>query len=99
MAKLTINYENKEQYQSSSTYASKYKCQASDLNNIKSSFNGLLDLLGLTANTWSSTGTYKKDEVVVYNNHLFSNLTGNNTTSNPETDTTNWQPETILTNN
>lgn len=99
MAKLTIDYKDKKSYQTSSEYAAEYKCQASDLNNIKSSMNGLLDLLGLTANTWTSTGTYKKDEVVVYNNHLFSNLTGKNTTTSPEEDTTNWQPETILTNN
>lgn len=99
MAKLTINYENKEQYQTSSEYASKYKCQASDLNNIKSSHNGLLELLGLTTNTWSSTGTYKIGDVVVYDNHLYSNLTGTNTTTSPDEDTTNWQQETILTNN
>lgn len=56
----------------------------------------ILEILGIDNDTWVSTDTYSLGDVVVYQNRLYENITGNYTTTNPASDTTNWQEITIL---
>ena len=56
----------------------------------------ILEILGIDNDTWVSTDTYALGDVVVYQNRLYENITGNYTTTNPASDTTNWQEITIL---
>lgn len=56
----------------------------------------IMTTLGINATTWVSTNTYVEGDSVVYNNKLYKNITGNYTTTNPESDTTNWQETTLL---
>ena len=76
---------------------------ASNLNNIETGiFNNdtmlssILTTLGINTTTWVSTNTYVEGQDVVYNNKLYKNITGNYTTTDPATDTTNWQETTLL---
>ena len=55
----------------------------------------IMTTLGINATTWVSTNTYVEGQVVVYNNKLYKNITGNYTTTNPASDTTNWQETTL----
>ena len=57
----------------------------------------LLNVLGTKTDTWSSGGTYTKREIVAYNRTLYKNLTGTNS-GTPDTDTTNWEETSILSN-
>lgn len=56
----------------------------------------LLEVIGIDADTWVSTDTYSLGDIVIYQNRLYENITGNYTTTNPASDTTNWQETTIL---
>lgn len=56
----------------------------------------IMTTLGINATTWVSTNTYVLGDSVVYNNKLYKNITGNYTTTNPASDTTNWQETTLL---
>lgn len=56
----------------------------------------IMTTLGINATTWVSTNTYVLGDTVVYNNKIYKNITGNYTTTNPATDTTNWQETTLL---
>lgn len=94
-----ITYEDKEDTQVLSSIAEKNKVTASDMNQIKSTTNGILELLfGSNYSIWNSSSTYTSGTVVSYNYKLYENLTGTNTTTTPDKDTANWQEETILTN-
>lgn len=56
----------------------------------------IMTTLGINTTTWVSTNTYVLGDSVVYNNKLYKNITGNYTTTNPVSDTTNWQETTLL---
>ena len=56
----------------------------------------LLEVIGIDADTWVSTDTYSLGDIVIYQNRLYENITGNYTTTNPASDTTNWKKTTIL---
>lgn len=56
----------------------------------------ILGVIGIETNTWSSSGTYAANDIVVYNNKLYINLTGTNTATTPDQDSTNWNVTTIL---
>lgn len=64
--------------------------------NVDEAFTGILSVLGLNVNTWNSSNTYSIDDVVVYNYKLYYNLTGTNTSTTPNEDTTNWSETTLL---
>ena len=73
------------------------KVKDTDMNEIKNVINNtIIQTLGLTSDTWTSGGNYSKGDIVVYNNLLYQNKTGTNTTTNPSVDTTNWEQTTIL---
>lgn len=57
----------------------------------------LLNVLGTKTDTWTSGGSYAKRDIVAYNRTLYKNLTGTNSGS-PDTDTTNWEETSILSN-
>ena len=69
---------------------------ATNLNNIENGIAALFGILGIAANTWSSSSTYSIGESVLYNNKIYKNITGSYTTTNPASDTTNWQETTLL---
>lgn len=56
----------------------------------------IYNILGLDVANWSSSNTYAKGDTVCYNNKIYYNLTGNNTSTNPASDTTNWEFEPII---
>ena len=54
-------------------------------------------MLGTKNDTWTSGSSYAKRDIVAYNRTLYKNLTGNNSGS-PDTDSTNWEETSILSN-
>ena len=56
----------------------------------------VLEIIGIDADTWVSTDTYNEGDIVIYQNRLYINISGNYTTTSPDEDTTNWQETTIL---
>lgn len=52
--------------------------------------SSIMNTLGIDTQTWVSTDSYVEGQVVVYNNQLYKNITGNYTTTPPNEDTTNW---------
>lgn len=53
--------------------------------------NSILSALGLSQNNWSSTETYSIGDIVIDKHSLYENITGTNTTTRPNEDTTNWE--------
>ena len=86
----TINYENKEAVSEFPSIPAKNKFTDDDANLIKTVGNQILTTLGVYTDDWSSSATYLVDDVVVYDNRYFKNLTGTNTATTPDEDTTNW---------
>ena len=86
----TINYENKEAVSEYPSIPAKNKFTDDDANLIKTVGNQILTTLGVYTDDWSSSATYLVDDVVVYDNRYFKNLTGTNTATTPDEDTTNW---------
>lgn len=94
-----ITYSNKSYIYENSSVADINKVRDVDMNEIKDVINNtLIATLGLTTQTWSSGTTYSEGDIVVYNNLLYQNITGSSTTTNPASDTTNWEQTTILVN-
>lgn len=56
----------------------------------------ILNVLGIRTDTWVSGATYAKGTVVTYNRNLYQNITGTNTSTTPDSDTTNWEETSIL---
>lgn len=73
------------------------ECFPKNENTIEVFGGDLLNILGIKQDTWSSSDSYSKRDIVAYNRTLYENLTGNNNTS-PDTDSTNWQETSILSN-
>lgn len=86
----TINYENKEAVSEFPSIPAKNKFTDDDANLIKTVGNQILTTLGVYTDDWSSSATYLVDDVVVYDNRYFKNLTGTNTATTPDEDATNW---------
>jgi microcystin-dependent protein len=91
----TINYENKEALNVNPTIPNKNKVVDSDMNLIKQVGNQILTTMGVYTDTWSSSATYNVDEITIYDNRIFKNLTGTNTATTPDLDTTNWEETTL----
>ena len=51
------------------------KVKSGDMNNIKSSVNGLYTALGLDQDTFSSSSTYAVGDLVVYDNKIYECIT------------------------
>ena len=91
----TINYENKEALNVNPTIPNKNKVVDSDMNLIKQVGNQILTTMGVYTDNWTSSATYNVDEIAIYDNRIFKNLTGTNTATTPDEDTTNWEETTL----
>lgn len=58
----------------------------------------VLETIGIDTDTWESLSSYELGNVVIYNDKLYKNITGNYTTTNPAEDTTNWQEQLLIAN-
>lgn len=72
------------------------KVKDSDLNLLKQVPNQILTTLGLYTDTWTSSASFSIGDITIYDNRLFENLTGNNTSTTPDQDSTNWSEVSIL---
>ena len=92
----TINYDDKSALYENSSIPEVNKVTDNDLNLIKQVGNQVINSMGLYTNNWSSTSTYSNGSIVISDNRLFKNITGTNTTTAPENDTTNWTEINII---
>lgn len=67
-----------------------------NLTNLNKIQTAVGDILGLDNIKWSSSKTYTKGSVVYYNCKLYVNTTGSYSSTNPQSDTTNWSASSIL---
>ena len=80
------------------------KLEASHFNELENKINdSYRELYELTQNTiykdmnsWDASKSYKIDDYVIYNNQLYRNVTGESTSQNPELDTINWKPFSVM---
>lgn len=86
----TINFDNKEAISQYPSIPEKNKVTDANINLIKQVGNQILTTLGVYTDDWDDTATYLIDDVVVYDNRFFKNLTGTNTSTPPTEDSTNW---------
>lgn len=56
----------------------------------------LKNILGLDNILWQSGKTYTRGSVVFYIDHLYKNKTGTNTSTAPNSDTTNWEVTSLI---
>ena len=91
----TINYADKVALDINPDIADINKVNASDMNLLKQVGNQTLKTIGVFTDDWSSSATYAVKDIVIYDNRVFENLTGNNTATPPDQDTTNWEETTI----
>lgn len=89
MAKIT--FANKATLNENAGIADINKGRAADWNEVKNVINETLFVaLGLDTDTWSSSSSYAIGDIVIDDNKLYENITGNNS-ARPSTDTTNWE--------
>lgn len=91
----TINYADKVALDINPDIADINKVNASDMNLLKQVGNQTLKTIGVFTDDWSSSATYAVKDIVIYDNRVFENLTGTNTATTPDQDTTNWEETTI----
>lgn len=94
----TINYANKTALYENPAVPNENKVRDADLNIIKQVGNQILTTLGLYTDTWTSSASFSIGDITIYDNRLFENLTGTNTATTPDNDTTNWEEISILIN-
>ena len=87
-----INFANKQALNENANIPDINKVKDSDLNEIKNVINQTIlnSLFGVYYDSWSSSGTFNIGDIVIYDAILYENLTGNNTTTTPDQDSTNW---------
>lgn len=97
-----ITYQNKVALNENPEIADINKVTDDDMNEIKSVVNGnsrtSSNNFGLGTNTWTSSATYSIGDIVVYNDNTYKNLTGTNTTTTPDQDSTNWEVMPLILN-
>ena len=95
-----IEFENKQALNENANIPDINKVKDSDLNEIKNVVNQTIlnSLFGVYYDTWTSSGTFNIGDIVIYDAILYENLTGNNTATTPDQDSTNWQVVNILLN-
>lgn len=98
----TITFANKSYLNENASVPAENKVRDIDMNEIKEVVNDntqeYRNTMGVSSNTWSSSGTYTTGSIVIYNNVFYENITGTNTNTNPESDTTNWQKTSFIQN-
>ena len=91
----TLNYEDKVAINVNPNIPEKNKVTDGNMNLIKQVGNQILTTMGVYTDNWSSSATYNVDETAIYDNRIFKNLTGTNTATTPDQDTTNWEETTL----
>ena len=93
-----ITYTDKVALNQNPNIADINKVNDIDMNEIKNAVNEtiLTSLFGVATNTWVSQQGYSVGDVVIYDYKLYKNITGNNTQVAPDTDTTNWEENSML---
>ena len=64
--------------------------------NLNKAQTDILETIGTDTNDWSSSGTYSTGDTVIYNGKIYENQTGTNTSTTPDSDTTNWTEISLL---
>lgn len=72
------------------------KVKDTDMNMLKNVQNQVITSLGLFTDTWTSSATFNIGDITIYDNRLFENLTGTNTSTTPDLDTTNWSETSLF---
>lgn len=85
-----IAYNDKQYLNNDTSIADENKAMDTDFNNIKKVTNDTITGMGIQNDTWSDSGTYSTGDLVVFENKIYENLTGTNSTTTPDLDTTNW---------
>ena len=95
-----IEFENKQALNENANIPDINKVKDSDLNEIKNVVNQTIlnSLFGVYFDSWQSSETYSIGDIVIYDAILYENLTGTNTETTPDQDSTNWQVVNILLN-
>lgn len=95
-----IEFENKQALNENANIPDINKVKDSDLNEIKNVINQTIlnSLFGVFFDSWQSSETYSIGDIVIYDAILYENLTGNNTATTPDQDSTNWQVVNIILN-
>ena len=92
-----IEYDDKTTLNPQPSIANANKVTSGDMNMIKAVINEtLFSLLGLDVDNWAGSNVYAKGDTVCYDNKIYMNLTGTNTNTTPDNDTTNWEFEPII---
>lgn len=90
-----ITYQDKVDLYEDSNINRINKVVADDMNEIKDVVNGNSQIasnnFGLDTDTWTSSTTYSIGDIAVYNENTYKNLTGTNTSTPPDQDSTNWE--------
>lgn len=97
-----ITYQNKVALNENPEIADINKVTDDDMNEIKSVVNGNSQIssnnFGLGTDTWTSGATYSIGDIAVYNSNTYKNLTGTNTATTPDQDSTNWEVMPLILN-
>lgn len=91
----TINYADKVAINVNPNIPEINKVTDGNMNLIKQVGNQILTTMGVYTDDWNSSSTYAIGDIVIYDNRIFRNLTGTNTETTPDLDTTNWEETTI----
>ena len=86
-----VNFADKVALNENPNVADINKVKDTDMNMLKDVENQVITSLGLYTDTWTSSATFNIGEITIYDNRLFENLTGTNTATTPDQDTTNWE--------
>ena len=91
----TINYADKVAINVNPNIPEINKVTDGNMNLIKQVGNQILTTMGVYTDDWNSSSTYAIGDIVIYDNRIFRNLTGTNTETTPDIDTTNWEETTL----
>ena len=90
-----VNFADKEALYENPNIAEKNKITDANINLIKQVSQQTQKTIGVFTDDWTSGSTYNVGDIAIYDNRVFQNLTGTNTATTPDQDTTNWVETTI----
>lgn len=71
--------------------------QVSVMKTVQDNFNTFITNLYNGMTEWDEAGSYAPNSYVFYNNKIYKNITGTNSTTTPDQDAVNWQEASIMT--
>lgn len=93
-----VNFTDKTALYENPSIPDENKVKDTDMNMLKDVQNQVMTSLGIFTDTWTSSASFSIGDITIYDNRLFENLTGTNTATTPDNDTTNWEEISILIN-